>query len=357
MNESVEVLTRGVVLRERYIRGTYTRILRLLLQAETRLLDQLEKRLEGLSGADRARFQQDDWTTKRLVLVRESIQDLANRYRVIMDGEIRVSARELIGAETQLALNTLSAAQSAAGLAVVGELSGAVSEYQIYTAAVSQPFNGTHLKQYMKGVEEGVRRRVLQSLRTSFANGESIPDAVKVIRGTKAKGYSDGIMDISRRSAQMLTRTTMTHIAARTHEAIYADLGVDEVMFIATLDSRTTYGCAALDQSIWPLNGKKPSIPRHLNCRSAWVPHLPEYPITGERTARPDKKTEYVPAGTNFDKWLGQQSAGFQREWLGATRYKLWKEGVPLKKFIDPRFREYSATELLDKYQTYAKAA
>lgn len=343
MPDPVDAMTRGVILRERYIKGTYTRIVRLLIKDEARLISRIEKRLEGLTGADRARFQRDDWTTQRLIALRESIQALAGRYRSVMNTELRLSARELIGAEIQLA------SQVASGV-LAAEIVTQVSEYQVYTAAMAQPFNGRHLRSYMAGVEQGVRRRVLESLRMSFSSGESIPDAVKAIRGTRAAGYTDGIMDISRRSAQMLARTTMTHFAARTQEAVYKDLGIEKAMFLATLDSRTTYGCAALDQTVWPIEGKRPSIPRHLNCRSAWIPHINDEPLPGDRAA----KGGAVAADTNFDKWLANQPDAFQREWLGRTRYKLWKDGKPLKKFIDPRFREYSAAELQEKYKLAA---
>lgn len=347
-------LTRAAILRERYIKGTYTRILNQLIEAESHILQQLERRLDGLTGLDRSRFMQDDWTTQRLIRVRESIQDLGIKYRQIINAEIRLSARELIKAELDLALAVTQSAQEAAGFAISADLSGSVSPYQVYASATSQPFNGRHLKDYMSGFETGVKQRVLQSLRTSFATGETVQEAVKNIRGTKAKGYSDGLLNVSKRGAETIVRTTMTHMAARSHLAVYDDLGVEKLLYVAVLDSRTTKGCAALDLTEWPVHGKRPEIPRHLGCRAAWAPVIDGYPLDGQRSARPKKKSILVDAKTDFDEFLKDQPEGFQREWLGPTRYKMWKNGLALEKFIDPQFKEYSIADLMDKYKKYA---
>ena len=43
----------------------------------------------------------------------------------------------------------------------------------------------------------------------------------------------------------------------------------------------------------------------------------------------------YVDADITFDDWLKDQSAETQKEVLGATRYKLFQEGVKINQFVD----------------------
>jgi len=43
-----------------------------------------------------------------------------------------------------------------------------------------------------------------------------------------------------------------------------------------------------------------------------------------------------VPEATTYHQWIKKQSAADQKEFLGPTRYKLWKSGkVKLDKFVN----------------------
>ena len=54
-----------------------------------------------------------------------------------------------------------------------------------------------------------------------------------------------------------------------------------------------------------------------------------------------------VSAKTRYPDWFARQPASFQREWLGDTRYKLYKKGdYTIDRFVDPVGRQYSIAEL-----------
>ena len=59
-----------------------------------------------------------------------------------------------------------------------------------------------------------------------------------------------------------------------------------------------------------------------------------------------------VPERTNYRDWLTRQSEATQREVLGATRYNMFKSGVPLKNFHQPNGRLYTLDQLKNRGYT-----
>ena len=50
---------------------------------------------------------------------------------------------------------------------------------------------------------------------------------------------------------------------------------------------------------------------------------------------------------TNYKEWFNGESAAFQKEVLGPTKYKLWKKGdMKFDRFIDPTGKSYTIEEL-----------
>ena len=96
------------------------------------------------------------------------------------------------------------------------------------------------------------------------------------------------------------------------------------------------------------------------NCRTVQVPSLAA-DIMGERPyVRAFKPIGEVPQGqrtknmvgqvsanTRYRDWFARQPANFQREWLGKTRYQLYKKGkYTIDRFVDPVGRQYTIPEL-----------
>jgi uncharacterized protein with gpF-like domain len=138
-------------------------------------------------------------------------------------------------------------------------------------------------------------------------------------------------------------------------------LGFEYVKYVSVIDGRSTKGCAALDQTVWKKGD--PNIvypPRHYNCRAILIGVDKDGRIDGKRPfVESDKPVSKIPkdqrdgiigqidANKSFPEFFKTASASFQKEWLGETRYKLYKQGnYPISKFVDPLGNDYTIAEL-----------
>lgn len=237
------------------------------------------------------------------------------------------------------------------------------SAEQLYAAVNSRPFQGRVLKDWGKDLEASAFAKVRDAIRQGYVEGETTADIVRRIRGTKARKYEDGILAISRRNAESVVRTAINHTANAARQELYkanADL-IGSWRFVATLDARTTVGCAALDGQTFKL-GSGPMPPRHYNCRSTTVPvtktwrelgfDIDELPA-GTRASMNGQ----VPANQTYQEWLKRQPVEVQDEVLGKTKGELFRKGdLPLERFVDDG-RTLTLDELRDlEGKAFAKA-
>lgn len=202
---------------------------------------------------------------------------------------------------------------------------------QVVAAVNARPFNGRYLREWLTDAEAGSAKRVRETLRQGFIEGRSVADLVRDIRGTRALQYRDGILEVSRRGAEAMVRTALTHTAAVASRTTYEALGVAKATFVAVLDGRTTLTCAGLNGKTYPLD-RFPYPPRHINCRSTMVPE-----IAG---------LEPVPV-RGYGEWLKAQPVGVQNEILGPARAKLFREGgLKIDRFTDSKGRVLTLDQL-----------
>ena len=264
------------------------------------------------------------------------------------------------------------------------------------------PIQGASISQWFERWRENDLRRIVDEVQTGAVESLSVYELTRKIRGTKANGYADGILQTSRRSAETVARTVINGVS---NEARFATLCenddvLDGIQFLATLDGRTSFVCASLDGKIWRGDEMEKAArpPLHPNCRSTLIPYIElRDPETGEiidesedlldengnvvvraltraaanadfnklaeesynKTARekglkkrwddlsPSTRKKYyyqaqrdwetanggenayrqVPASTTFKEYFETQPEAFQRSWLGAKRFELWKSG------------------------------
>lgn len=91
----------------------------------------------------------------------------------------------------------------------------------------------------------------------------------------------------------------------------------EKVKYISILDSRTCLSCSSFDGQEFNITSA-PLLPMHYNCRCILVP------------------VELEGDYESYSAWFEEQSEDVQKEVLGKTRYKLYKEnGIKITEFVN----------------------
>jgi len=220
-------------------------------------------------------------------------------------------------------------------------------------------------------------RRIEAQIRIGLVQGEDVAAITRRVVGTSAMQSRDGVLGTTRREVGSITRTVVNAVANAAKRLFYvgnSDLFSSE-LYVATLDSRTTPICRALDGKTFPV-GEGPIPPLHHQCRSLRVAVLDGGAI-GSRPAKssteamllreftatnklPSAKTRdalprgtkgqfdlfkrqrvreltgTVPARVDYQTWLTSQSAEFQDDVLGKARGRLFRTGkLRLDRFVN----------------------
>ncbi len=240
----------------------------------------------------------------------------------------------------------------------------AVSADVVYAAAMARPFQGRLLREWASGIEAAAMTKIRDTVRMGYLENQTTSQIVRRIIGTKAKNYTDGIIEADRRSVMMVTRTALSHTAGVARREFYRN-NVDiikAVQWVSVLDSRTSPQCRLRDKLRYTADGFKPighSISwgagpgaLHMGCRSTSAPvtkswrelgiDMDEMPV-GTRASMDGQ----VPGETSYAEWLKKQSAARQDEILGPTRGKLMREGgMAFDQFYTDRGRYMTLDEL-----------
>lgn len=238
-----------------------------------------------------------------------------------------------------------------------------VTPEQWKTIASRSMVNGAPSAAWWEKQSQNLQDAFVQQMRIGYASGESVDDLVKRVRGTptgkknnyeingKTKVFVEfqgGIMDTGTRQAQALVRTSVQQMAADSKMEMFrknADI-LKGMMWLSTLDSRTTPLCRSRDGLLYDLDGQPighdnsflGGPPAHWNCRSTLVPVTKSFEELG---GTPGVTADYleqigegtrasmngqVPASLTFDSWFNTLPKEDQIAFLGPKKYKIWKE-------------------------------
>ena len=221
----------------------------------------------------------------------------------------------------------------------------------------ASPIEGRLLASWTEGMSAARLDRLGAALRLGMAQGEATDQLVARVRGTKAARYADGVLDISRRSAQSIVRTSVTHVSnVAAQETWRENVHVVKAwQFLATLDARTTTTCGALDGQTFSI-GEGPVPPRHIRCRSISVAVTRGYRELGvDRDELPAGKRAsmdgQVAGRTSYSDWLAKRSPAQQDEALGPTRARLFRSGeLSLRDMVASDGRRLTLEQLRARY-------
>ena len=220
---------------------------------------------------------------------------------------------------------------------------------QIFAAASARPFNGFLLKDWLSDLDVKAATEIKRVIREGFTDGRTTQQIVRTITGTRT---TNGVATISKRKAEATVRTAINHTASVARDEVYKENSniVDRVQWVSTLDGRTSAICQSRDGKTWPMN-EGPRPPAHINCRSSTIPvvkswkqlgiNLKEAPI-GTRASMDGQ----VSADLTYQEWLKKKPAKFQDEVLGRTKGKLFRDGMPIDKFVSRAGTERTLDQL-----------
>lgn len=329
---------------ERLKGQTVNKLIALLSRADDDLIDQIRRRAGVI--ADRG-YDTGPVTTERLERLEKAIRDVTSAAYASLSDELRAELQEFVKYEAEWQ-TTLLQDTIAVDLGV-----SKPDLRSLFTIVTARPFQGKLLREWIDNLDATSAARVRDAVRIGLVEGETLDQIVRRVRGTRARGFKDGILDMNRRNAQAVIRTAINHTATVARQATYEDNAdiIKSEQWVSTLDSRTTPVCQARDGETYPV-GDGPRPPAHVGCRSVMVPVTRSFRELGLDIDEAPAGTRaslngQVPDKTTYGEWLRRQPVEFQGEVLGVTKAKLFRDGkLSIDRFVNRRGNELTLEEL-----------
>lgn len=269
---------------------------------------------------------------EQLRIMREAITDYYKQINTLTTEEltgVAVSEARFL----QNAVNTLTN---------VDFFSSLPSANQLAVLAEQSAIQGAVTSAWWARQGADVYFRVATQIRMGYGSGEKI--------GTIAERVQQQ-MDIGKRNAEALVRTSVHTISSNARERMYEENSsvIKGKLYVAVLDNRTSLQCIAYDGSVYDMAnkpiGKKSlpyrELPAHWNCRSMYMPILKSFKEIGSDFPEMPKSTRssmdgQVPEEMTFKDFLEKKGKAFQDEVLGKGKAQLWRDGkITLQQLLD----------------------
>jgi SPP1 gp7 family putative phage head morphogenesis protein len=192
--------------------------------------------------------------------------------------------------------------------------------------------NGEVISKAFRGIAVDQAQNFNQLVRQGLLTGETTQSIAKrlignLIFGEEAKtvrqlaAAGGQLTAMANHQIMALVRTSINQVANAASQQVYeANQDITEkYRYVATLDSRTSARCAALDGREFEY-GKGPLPPQHFNCRSTTVPIINSDILPPSTIAIRASKNGPVPINQSYGEWLSNQSREVQAEAIGAGK-------------------------------------
>jgi len=255
------------------------------------------------------------------------LSELRDTNQALLDKSVKGLNKQLEKLAADSAHFEVKALQSVVKAVIAAPAAGVA-----YANAIAQPVSATGqlLDVFIGDWSKGEVKRLNNIVQRAWGEGWTNQRLISSIRGTKALNYKDGIIATSRRNAEAIARTSIQHVASTSRQSVWeknSDV-VIAYIWVSTLDTKTTPICRSLDKREFKF-GQGPIPPVHINCRSTTAPKVD--PALGldflDKGATRSAENGPVSADMSYYDWLKTQTPAFQKEALGATRAKLFRDG------------------------------
>ena len=193
--------------------------------------------------------------------------------------------------------------------------------------------NGNIVQQAFDKIAEDSVQLFRRTVQDGLLTGETTPQITRRLLGNSREGDNANILQMAQKGGIMTTppinqvrtlvRTSINQVSNNAALSVYranSDI-TKKYRYTATLDSRTTAVCGALDGRVFEYE-QGPMPPQHFNCRSTIIPeidydNLPfDPPPTGRKRASADGP---VSANMDYSKWLFLQPQAVKARILGGN--------------------------------------
>lgn len=216
--------------------------------------------------------------------------------KVIADVEITASTTGYIKLIKDAYFRTMFDVQKGLG---VGFDFATIPQRTIETI-LKNPWSGEHFSQRIWGNTEVLAKQVTEVITAGFMSGAGID---------KMRNDLMQRMNVGKHAANRLIRTETTYMANASEMESYVEAEIDEYMYRATLDNKTSDICQEQDGEVYKVKDAVPGVnmpPLHVFCRSTTrvyfgpgtlnnIQRRARNPITG--------KNELVPASMKYPEW------------------------------------------------------
>lgn len=175
----------------------------------------------------------------------------------------------------------------------------AILRPEFVKAAINMPIEGKRFSDRIWTNKSKLVARVQESVERALIDGTDIRKLAKEITAD----FGSSIYE-----SQRLISTEVARAHTMAQEEIYRNSGVvTKVMWNATLEGNTCEECQALDGQIFDLDGDRPEIPLHPNCRCVYIPQVSGWNPSRRRDQESGEIIEYK----NYQQWLKDKNIDY----------------------------------------------
>ena len=337
----------------------------------------------------------DGWAGTSTLAVVEDLQGLAELQSEFVANELRralpIELRQQIRSvqiSPQFAQSVATVDPTAINVVSLSDdlqaaVGGAPQTFQLTAAkgtTITLP-NGKVLQKSFRGLAESQADLFAKTVRNGLLTGESTDQIARQLKGRLRFGQPGSLRQIAQAGGQVtavansqvnaMVRTSINQVANETSQQVYkANQDVTKrYRYVATLDSRTSAICRALDGQEFDY-GKGPTPPQHFNCRSTTVPVI-DYKGLGIEPPPPSKlrrpntafgpsrstRGDSVPDNQTYGEWLDKQSKATKQDVLGKSKVPYFNRLVnkygptdAIRKFVSADGSELTLEQLKRRY-------
>lgn len=171
------------------------------------------------------------------------------------------------------------------------------------SALLNENWSGKNYSQRIWGNTDILAESLSEIIGGAMMSGQSIEKTAKQIRDR---------FGVAKHYAERLVRTETNHFNNEADAMAYDEMGFEQYVFMATLDTRTSTICQGLDNKVIPLKDRQVGVnfpPMHPNCRSKTRAYLgEEIEATLQRRARnPITGKNEVIGNMSYEEWYNSK--------------------------------------------------